>query len=395
MDPRIVLKPRKISQGRGRLTAREENRATVESKVHGRGRKHGSCQPTFGGGPCEASRSYHRPVRPFLLMLLSGCVTDPADPLPFVPPLDDQLRFDHIQALGTHNSYHVDAGLTDRPEWAYSHLPIDRQAAEQGVRQFEFDLTYDEEQGDFRVVHVPYLDPGTTCDWLTDCAADLKVFSDDHPLHHPLVVLIEVKDGWDDGVGPARLDELDVELRSVWPDDRLVRPVDVQGTAASLAEAVATVGWPTLGALRGKALFVLHTGADWRRAYTEDDSSVGERPLFADGGGDLSVPVAAFDVINDPIGDAGLIAEAAALGHLVRTRADGDNVQAVANDPTQRDAAFSSDAHFVSTDWPSPHPDTGYVVAVPGGNPSRCHPTRAPTECGAGDIEDLASWEGR
>ena len=50
-------------------------------------------------------------------------------------------------------------------------------------------------------------------------------------------------------------------------------------------------------------------------------------------------------------------------------------MQARTNDTTQRDAALSSGAHFISTDYPVPNPDfSEYQVTLPGGRVARCNP---------------------
>src|SRR5688572_25643522 len=49
---------------------------------------------------------------------------------------DDRLRLHQLQALGTHNSYHLSPGTLVK-EWDYTHLPLDQQLAQQGVRKFE------------------------------------------------------------------------------------------------------------------------------------------------------------------------------------------------------------------------------------------------------------------
>ena len=54
-------------------------------------------------------------------------------------PNDDRIRVNHLQALGTHNSYHLAPDVDFRP-WNYSHLPLDGQLSMQGVRQFELDI---------------------------------------------------------------------------------------------------------------------------------------------------------------------------------------------------------------------------------------------------------------
>ena len=116
--------------------------------------------------------------------------------------------------------------------------------------------------------------------------------------------------------------------------------------------------------------------------------------MFPDGHGETDLAVGAIDTLNDPVGDAELIAAALAAGHLVRTRADSDGDQARSNDTAQRDAGLASGAHFLSTDFPIPYAETGYVVAMPGGTPSRCNPILAPAECTSEAIEDPRWIEG-
>ncbi len=331
-----------------------------------------------------------------LLMLALACAPD--DVLDtsevatsFSYPLDDVLRMNDLQALGTHNSYHLRMPGVDRPEWDYDHLPLERQLDEQGVRQFELDLNWMNGEP-FEVFHVGFLDEETTCRRLTDCLAAQKSWSDAHPGHHPLVTLLEVKDAWDPTFGAAYLEQLESELASVWPRERLVTPDDVQRDADNVRDGLANYGWPTLGETRGKAMFVLHTGDGFRARYVEG-GTVGNL-IFADAYGDVTAPFAAYHSMNDAIGDGARIAEVVAAGHLVRTRADGDGNEARANDTVRRDAALASGAHFISTDFPAPgesgegpHPQTGYFVAMPEGTPSRCNPVRAVTDCTSSAIE--------
>ena len=338
-----------------------------------------------------------------LALLLLACSDDdsaPTDTGPaFVYPLDATLRVNHLQALGTHNSYHLRTDGVDRPEWDYDHLPLDRQLDEQGVRQFELDLNFVPESSDgparFEVYHVGFLDENTTCRALVDCLATMKAWSDAHPGHHPIVTLLEVKEAWNDGDvawGDAYLATLESELARVWPRERLLVPDDVQRDAANVRDGLAAEGWPTLGETRGRAMFVLHTGDGFRARYVEGGTR--GNLLFADAYGDVTAAFAAYHSMNDALGDAQRIAQVVAAGHLVRTRSDGDGNEARANDTTKRDAALASGAHFVSTDFPAPgaggegpHPETGYFVAMPGGNPSRCNPVSAPAECAPEAIE--------
>ena len=314
------------------------------------------------------SRCYPRTMRlPLIAALLCGC--SPAF------PLDDVLRMNHVQVVGTHNSYHVMTGDID--PWRYTHAPLDVQIRDQGVRQFELDAYWDEERGGWDVFHLPSLDEGTTCETFAECVEDQVRGSQETPGHVPLLTLIELKSSRTNAT--VQLDALSDVLIEAWPEGALITPTEVQGDAPTLAEAVATAGWPTLGETRGHAIYVLHAGDGWRAALTEDDTTVGARPIFAEAGGDLSCTTCAVQTMNDP-GSAG-IADALAAGQWVRTRTDVDGDEARANDPSRRDLAKSVGAHALSTDFPVPHPDTGYVVTFEGGRPARCNPVTAPAEC--------------
>ena len=80
-------------------------------------------------------------------------------------PLDDLLKVNHLQALGTHNSYHLASEITILP-WRYNHLPLDQQLGQQGIRQFELDI-YDE-AGTLNVYHIERLDQNTNCETLDE-----------------------------------------------------------------------------------------------------------------------------------------------------------------------------------------------------------------------------------
>jgi len=309
----------------------------------------------------------------------------------FSYPLDDVLRLDHVQAKGTHNSYHVKTSDSTLREWDYENGPLDYQAETLGIRQFELDIYRNDYDGVFEVYHFPMLDEKTNCLLLSDCLEALRSFSDPNPAHHPFLVLLEPKFSVEEGsTAQSVLDALESQVLSVWPEERLVRPDDVIGKAAGLREAVETNGWPYLGDLRGRGMFVLHTSGLLRRVYTQEDTTAAGRVFFPDAGGNLDLPYSAVHAMNDPIGSFDAIEEAVGSGHLVRTRADADLVEARASDTERRDAALDSGAHFVSTDVPEPREDLDYVVEIPGGTPSRCNPVTAPASCSSTAIEDPA-----
>lgn len=345
---------------------------------------------------------------------------------------DRCVHLNQVQVLGSHNSYHIQprptllaALLALSPlfeGFEYTHIPLDQQFETQGIRQIEIDVWADPQGGLFAVrgalpllgedpngppelllpgiktLHVQDIDFETTCLSFVACLQTVKAWSDAHPRHLPIMILVEAKDDalpdfmgvhfavpvpWDE----AQFDALDAEIRATFAPAQLVTPDDVRGRRATLEEAVLTDGWPTLGEARGRILFTLDNGGGKAAAYRRGHASLEGLVLFTNASpGD---PDAAFVKENDPLADPARIPDLVGRGYIVRTRADGDTVQARSGDTTQRDAAIASGAQYVSTDYPVPDPDfgTGYMVAIPDGAPGRCNPVNAPAACRSDALE--------
>jgi len=343
---------------------------------------------------------------------------------------DDCVALNQVQVLGTHNSYHIEP----RPELLaallafdpmfhqieYTHPPLVQQFGDEGIRQIELDVYADPAGGlyahraglvaigenpdspdpamyapGFKVLHIQDIDFETRCLTFVDCLRDVNGWSDDHPGHLPIMILVEAEEDVLPPVldfvipipiGPTQFDALDAEIRSVFPPEQLITPDDVRRGRPTLDEAVRTLGWPTLGASRGKVLFCLDNGGK-RRTYLEGHPALEGRVLFTNavaGSAD-----AAFVEQNDPRQDPALIPGLVQTGYIVRTRADADTEQARSGDTADRDAALASGAQYVSTDYPIPDPrfGTGYFVAIPDGAPGRCNPVNAPIGCRSTAIE--------
>jgi len=351
-------------------------------------------------------------------------------------PRDDELRLNQIQVLGTHNSYHIRAdqqildaiAALSRPieeTLEYDHPPLLEQFDHQGIRQIELDVWADPDGGlfaspaglqlitgdpniripeleapGFKVLHVQDIDFQTVCQTFVECLQQVKAWSDAHPAHVPIMIEVEAKDDrlpdippyhfvTPIPIGTAELDGIDAEIRSVLPPEKLITPDDVRGTHATLAEAVATDGWPTLGASRGRLIFCLDNEGK-RQAYLNGHPSLQGRVMFTPA--PANAPDSAFRKLNDPVGDFAAIQAAVAAGQVVRTRADADTHEARENNTVPRDMALASGAQWVSTDYPVPDPDFGtdYKVEIPNGTPARCNPLSAPAECTSLDIENPA-----
>lgn len=99
---------------------------------------------------------------------------------------------------------------------------------------------------------------GTTANQdLAYCLANLKAWSTAHPGHPPVVVKIELKNGFaaSSGLGPAQFDAL---LRTGL--GALYRPADLLGGRPDLDSAAAADDWAGIGALRGRFLVLVQTG---------------------------------------------------------------------------------------------------------------------------------------
>ncbi len=357
---------------------------------------------------------------------------------------DDCMRLNFVQVLGTHNSYHIEprppllefiAGLN--PEAAasieYTHRPLGEQLQLLGIRQVELDVYVDPGPGLFafplgqlvfpnnppapdpikpellgsglKVLHVPDVDFETTCLTFIACLQELENWSDANPGHLPVMVQVEAKDEAaliPPGVlppglpppttpvpfGPAELDTIDGEIRSVFDEHQLITPDAVRGDRANLEEAVLKDGWPTLNESRGRFLFTLDNEGVERDLYVAGHPSLTGRVMFTSS--PPGSPEAAFVKLNNPVANGDQISALVADGYIVRTRADADTVEARFGLTARREAALASGAQFVSTDYPESDPDfgTGYLVDLPGDDIARCNPVLSPPGCDPSRFEN-------
>ena len=303
--------------------------------------------------------------------------------------LDDVLRVNHIQAKGTHNSFHLKNAAKVIPEWDYEFAPLDVQLDKQCVRQLEIDVHYvpgtptsRTAKATWQVFHVPFVDPKSSCPTLTACLTLVKTWSDAHNGHHLLFLLIEPKDDLDAEKIAGHYDELDAAILAVWPKDRLLRPDDVRGSHKTLRAALEANGWPTLGQTRNKAMFVMLDSGAHRTNYLKDHPNLEDRVIFARGG--LGESWGAVVETSD----VKQVGEAVKLGYLVRSKADDPNASDADN--TQRSTALlAAGSHILSSDVPVAKGDKAYWFDVPGGAPSGCNPVSAPAGCTAKAVEAL------
>jgi hypothetical protein len=256
----------------------------------------------------------------------------------------------HVRVRGTHNSYHLKPDNI-LPDWQYEHLPLDQQLETQHVRQFELDVHYKDDG--FHVYHLPGVDAGSTCDRFVDCLAVLRGWSESHPGHVPIVVLVEPKDDVDNNKVRDHLPELEAEIRGAIPADWLVTPDDVRGDAPDVRTAVTTVGWPRLETVRGRTLFVLLDHAETRDALLALHPKTEGSVFFASG--DEAEPSSAFLLLDDATGEEERIDAAVRAGYMVRTMAgDAAEVEAaLRGGPTRSAPTFRWTCRWRTTAGPS------------------------------------------
>lgn len=341
---------------------------------------------------------------------------------------DQLVHLNQIQVIGSHNSY--DLGFTpSEAAWLkkvnprafdaldYSHQSLTHQL-DGGVRQLEIDIVQDPKGGRFahpkindivkqaglpedpdfdpqhvmdkpgmKVLHMPDVSERSSCLLFTDCLREIRSWSKAHPNHVPLFLLIETKHGaqkeipgavYAEDFTPKAFDDLDAEIRSVFPAGEIVLPDAVRGSYPTLNAAIRAGHWPTLAESRGKVIFLMDQ-RDMESVYTEGHPSLKGRILFTNAV--PGEPDAAFTEQNG--GSREVIDDLVRDGYLVRARADDSTVAARNNDTTRRDELLDAGAQMISTDYPLSEPGrwSGYSVGFSNGLPARCNLLNAPKGC--------------
>jgi len=351
--------------------------------------------------------SYAMPADPRLIAYaerkMGGSMGDMAKPMP--PAAAALFRDEHP------NDVTLTEALNYRP------LPLPEQL-DAGVRSLEIDVNTDPEGGHFldpagyrylraqgvtdlapfdttdmdkpgfKVMHIPDLDFRSHCNTLVRCLTQIRTWSDAHPKHVPLFLLIEAKSQavpifpgatTEPPFDAAAFAELDREFLSVFPRDRIITPDDVRGTYPTLRDAVLAHHWPKLKDARGKVMFMILTahGKSGTEAYIADHPSLRGRVAFLRS--DPTDDYGAFLLVDNAVTHKDEIAANVKAGYIVRVRSDIETYEAKVNDLTRARTAFATGAQVVSTDFPVPGNvyGTSYVVRLPGDSVARISPAFA------------------
>jgi len=357
--------------------------------------------------------SYSQGVDPHLMAMAEAAIG------PRLATFGDKLTGD---AKSAWLEYHPNPGsLSQGLNYSFPSLPAQLDA---GMRSLEIDINNDPEGGRYahpagyaalrakgisdanllsrdtadmdrpglKVFHIADFDVRSSCNLFRTCLSQLRAWSNAHPDHEPIFILVEAKSDplpiFSNATAPLPFDrrafeEMDTSIFDVIGRDHLVTPDQVRGSYPTLKAGVRAHHWPTLNAARGKFVFLLLTALDpvALAAYHEGHPNLEGRAAFLRASPGDSY--AAFLLMDNATMRAKEIPERVSQGYLVRARADIETYEARINDPTRANQAFRSGAQIVSTDFYKPGNAYGtpYVVRLPGGSAARCNPVNAPRDC--------------
>ena len=308
------------------------------------------------------------------------------------------VKLNDIQVIGSHNSYKIaiEQPLMDflmardsasGRSLEYGHIPM-REQLELGLRNLELDVYHDPKGGHYsnpsgleiirasgntplafdpeeklklpglKVFHVQDIDFRSHQLLFKDALTELLEWSEKNPGHTPIIITLNAKDG---KIPELRqpfefdadaLENLDMEIKNVLPESKLIVPDLVRGNEATLEGAILKNGWPLLDSVRGRFLFVLDQGRAKADLYLQKFPNLKGAALFVNK--EAGNPEAAFLIVNDPVGSFDKIKSLVEKGYMVRTRADSGTKEARDNDYSKFEKAKASGAQVITTDYYMP-----------------------------------------
>lgn len=354
-----------------------------------------------------------------LLGFAAAAVTAFAQPAP-----SGELRLNHLQVIGSHNSFKaavqpellaiMKLARPDSDDVDYAHLPL-RDQLNLGLRNLELDVYNDPDGGryarplgnvllaaqniqawdragedelarpGFKIIHQVDFDFRSTVYAFEEALDELAAWSRSHRSHECIILTMNLKQDAIDLPGAAKpapfegaaLESLNALIRERM-GECLLTPDQVRGGSPTLREAIVTRGWPTVDQTRGRFLFVLDEGGKTLDLYLERFRNLKEAAYFVSV--DESHPCAGVFVINDPISSGEKIRTLVKQNFIVRTRADAGTREARRVDFTRFEAAKASGAQVITTDYyvPDRKISDRYMVRFDGGGFVRANPVTSP-----------------
>ncbi|HWO68644.1 MAG TPA: Ca2+-dependent phosphoinositide-specific phospholipase C [Umezawaea sp.] len=134
---------------------------------------------------------------------------------------------------------------------------------------------------------------------LAGCLRNLKLWHDHNPNHAPLVVKVEMKNGFDGRAGFG-VPQFDTLLANTIGAGNIFSPANLKGGHADLDTAVQASGWPSRSALTGKFVVIVENGTfELQNPFDnyDTDLEVADRLIAANSAGTLASALS-FPAIN-------------------------------------------------------------------------------------------------
>lgn len=278
--------------------------------------------------------------------------------------LKDNTPINKIQVIGTHNSSHsmpdiirtAVVALKDIKEakhLRYGHKTLTEQL-DIGVRNIEMDIRC--RKGYIENNHVPLFDDHSHCPDFELGLEEIKRWSDLHPDHVPISILLELKDDHEyldpfiQRFNEENLVQLSEIFLDIFGEDRMITPDGLRVDDLSLDESIKKKGWPTYGESKGKIMVMIMDNGAFTPLYMELFPDLRGSVLFADIHRDE--PGAVFLRCDNPFDHermTGLLKDNVYVRTMAYT-ANNKNLD-------QLEEALNSGATIISTDFPEGHED--------------------------------------
>ena len=188
--------------------------------------------------------------------------------------LRDNLRLNDLRFIATHNSYKAYNAFADKlmerwivplgagysGAWSYGFEPLSAQL-DRGIRSFELDVM--REKDGLRCAHIPLIDYASVCADYALAMQELALWSEHHPGHLPITVLVEAKDTILSGgmvYHEFNFDDV-LYLEKITADAlgaRLYIPQEMLGEHENFLELRTLNSYPLLSALLGRIIVIYH-----------------------------------------------------------------------------------------------------------------------------------------
>jgi len=200
--------------------------------------------------------------------------------------IDSGPHLNDIRFIGTHNSYKAYNPSAERLmqafiaplrlahplEWSYGFERLSAQL-DHGIRSLELDVM--REKDGFRCAHIPVIDYASNCPDFGLALEEIALWSDAHPGHLPITVLVEAK-------GRLRLEDV-LRLDALVAGklgERLYTPAEMLGGYADFGQLRGMNGYPLLSAVLGKIIVIYHYHDETTAAYADHDPSLRSHKMF-------------------------------------------------------------------------------------------------------------------